>query len=135
MADNFTVSYNGQDFFGTFESLEAATQTAQTESKHYGYTRFWIGVPKPPTQPERMWHVDDWLEHVSCSDDYSGEWAEGWERSTKEQREELEDTVRAMMSHWLDKHKLRPTHFTVEEISEYVIKDGAIRCGGTQETA
>lgn len=74
----------------------------------------WIGQDRPPTQPEAFWRANDWLDHVSCQDDYSLECAEGWDCSTKEQRRELEEQVRSVMAAWLDRHGLRPRFFLVE---------------------
>jgi len=43
----------------------------------------------------------------------SGDHAEDWDMSTKEQRAELEREVRSVMAAWLDRHNLRPTFFNV----------------------
>ena len=85
---------------------------------------FSIGQCSPPIQPEDMWDAADWLEHVSVQDDYSGDWAEDWDRSTKEQREELEAEVRTVLAAWLDRHKLRPTHFTIDSdsVREFMVE-------------
>jgi hypothetical protein len=77
-----------------------------------------VGVNVQPTQPEMLWFADDWLEHVSVQDEFGGEWAEDWDGSTEEQREELEKEVRDVMAKWLDRHDLRPTFFSVDEIEQ-----------------
>ena len=57
---------------------------------------------------------------MSCHHDYSGEYAEGWDVSTIEHREELEAEVRAVMAKWLDRHGLRPQFFVVQDIQEFI---------------
>lgn len=79
---------------------------------------FYLGRIVAPTQPEDRWSADDWLEHVSVQDDYSGEHAEDWDISTEEQREELETEVRKVMAAWLDRHGLRPDFWNVDEVEE-----------------
>ncbi|NCX94328.1 MAG: hypothetical protein EBX40_06610 [Gammaproteobacteria bacterium] len=79
----------------------------------------YIGECKRPPQPESIWEADDWLETVSCQDEYSIEVAEGWDRATKEQKEELETAVRNVMAEWLDKHDLRPKFYLVDEVGAF----------------
>lgn len=111
----FSISFDEEYYSGEFETIEHALQE--------GYSRgdvFWVGELVPPTQPEDWWDAADWLEHVSCQDEYCCEWSEDWEGSTKEQREELESLVRKVMSDWLDRHDLRPKFFNVENAVKYV---------------
>lgn len=83
-----------------------------------------VGRMVPPNQPEELWHAEDWIEHVSCQDDYCGDWAEDWDGSTDSQRHELEREVRAVMAAWLDRHKLRPRHFMVRDVEDFDVVDG-----------
>lgn len=92
----------------------AATGTAAIEE--LGGAGGWIGRDRVPIQPEEFFHAEDWLESVSCSDEYNMECADGWDASTQEQREELDEIVRAAMAAWLDRHGLRPRFFVVEKI-------------------
>ncbi len=85
---------------------------------------FYVGEVVKPTPPEDLWSVEDWIEHVSCQDDYSGDFADGWFNATKDQVEELEGFVKAIMTHWLDKHKLRPTHYNIPNSVKYQNIDG-----------
>lgn len=119
----FAVSTDEENFIGSYATIEEAVEEA---ANGYAYEKFWIGECGPPTQPEELWYAEDWLEHVSCQDDYAGEWAEDWDGSTKEQREELEQGVRKVMAEWLDRHKLRPRHFNVVNIMEYHVVDGIV---------
>lgn len=81
----------------------------------YNGEAFWIGLVFAPENAENFFDAEDWLENVACQDDYSGDHAEGWDMSTKEQRAELEKEVRAVMAAWLERHKLRPTFFNVRD--------------------
>lgn len=60
-----------------------------------------------------------WLETVSVSEEYSLECAEGWDRSTLLQRDELESEVAPILAAWLDRHKLRPKFFVVKYPNEF----------------
>lgn len=73
-----------------------------------------MGESHDPSPPESWWDAEDWIEHVLCQDEYSGEWAEGTLSTTKEQREELEAEVRKIMAAWLDRHDLRPKFCKVQ---------------------
>ncbi len=70
---------------------------------------FFIAQVERPPQPEDFFRAEDWLEQVSCQDDYMGDHAEDWDNSTKEDRDELTMEVQAVMAAWLDRHELRPT--------------------------
>lgn len=65
---------------------------------------------------------------MSCQEEYETEWAEDWDRSTKEQRKELEDSIKVIISQWLDKYDLRPKFFTFKK-SEFVEidKEGEVK--------
>lgn len=116
----FALSTNEENYYGNYETVESAVQ----EAIRHEYESFWIGECVKPTPPEDWWEANDWLEHVSCQDEYSGEWAEGWDDSTKPQREELELQVRKVMADWLDKHNLRPSFFSIVNPVKYVVVDG-----------
>lgn len=117
----FSISTDEEQYYGSYETAEKAIEEA---ANGYAYTNFWIGECVSPTQPEDMWDSEDWLEHVSCQDAYSGDYAEGWDNSTKEQRAELEQEVKTVMAAWLDRHKLRPSFFVIENPVEYHVVDG-----------
>lgn len=101
----FSISTDGEFYSGEFDTREAAI----AELGACG----WVGENVPPVQPEDWWEASDWLEHVSCQDDYGGDWAADWDQSTAEQRVELEKEVRAVMAAWLDRHCLRPRFWTI----------------------
>lgn len=109
----WAISANGEQYNqGDFDTKEDAIAEGKT---FYDGEPFYVGQCIPPSQPESFWNADDWLDHVSQQEGYSGEWAEGWDCSTNEQREELEIAVRMLLSVWLDKYNLRPTFFNIEE--------------------
>lgn len=104
----FSYSRDESRFHGSFDTREEAVAEALD-----GYEEGWVGENEPPPQPEYLWDAEDWLEHVSCQDEYGSDAAEGWDDSTKEQRAELEIEVRKVMAAWLDKYDLRPKFWTV----------------------
>lgn len=117
----YAVSCNGEEFSGVYDTLPEAIGEA---SSGYDYTTFLIGVMAPVSQPESLWSAEDWLDHVGVQDDYNSEWADGWDMSTKEQREELEAEIRPILAKWLDKHDLRPNIFTMTNVVKYSLVDG-----------
>lgn len=121
LVGKYATSTNEEDFSGEYDTLQEALDEAAVG---YAYTTFWVGVMANPTQPEEFWSAEDWLEHVSVQDSYNTEWSDGWDTSTKEQREELEAEIRPILAKWLDKYKLRPDFFTVTDVVKYEVEDG-----------
>lgn len=113
----YCYSIDEERYHGDFDTREEAFAEGATEPS-VGRV-IWTAVCVPPRQPEMLWHAEDWLDHVSCQDDYLGDHAEAWDTSTKEQREELEREVRAVMVAWLDRHNLRPAFWNIDEIEEH----------------
>lgn len=111
----YCYSYNEEIFHGRFATAEEAWNAAWgADDVETAY----VGECVAPSQPELWWNAEDWLEHVSCQDEYSNEWAEDWDRSSKAQRTELEAEVRSVMAAWLDRHNLRPMFYNVENVKE-----------------
>lgn len=110
----YAYSFDELEYFGGYNSVAEAVDEACAEGAP-GQS-FWVGEEMPPSDPESMWDASDWLEHVSQQDEYSPDCADGWDVSTKEQLEELEKEVRAVMAAWLDKHNLRPAFFVIKNV-------------------
>lgn len=111
----YSLSWDGETYYGEYETKQEAEQAGFDDDEYFkerGW--FWVGECVPPAQPEDLWNAEDWLEHVSCQDEYCAEWAEDWDQSTREQREELEREVRGVMAAWLDRHGLRPRFWNIE---------------------
>ena len=109
------TSLNGETYdYPLYDTREQAVEGGTVE---YNGNPFWVGMATPPERAENFFDAEDWLENVACQDDYSGDHAEGWDMSTKEQRAELEREVREVMAAWLDRHNLRPTFFNVNNSS------------------
>lgn len=123
----YAYSTDEENYTGPFDTIEEVIAEATAGSNAYVGMGFWVGEEAKPPQPEEFWHSSrDWLENVGEQDEYGIEAAEDWDRSTKEQREELEAEVREVMGKWLDRHKLRPSFFLVENVKKYVVveRDG-----------
>ena len=107
----FVISQEEERFTSTlFDSREEAIEEGKEEFNGEG---FFVGEAVNPVQPEKLFDATDWLDSVSCYEDYDVEWAEEWDCSTKEQRKELESEVQAVMAKWLDKYDLRPKFYNV----------------------
>ena len=111
------ISSDGENYgHVTFPTKEDAIEEGE---ELYDGEPFHVGKLERPIQPEDFFDADDWLEHVSCQDDYAGEHCEDWDDSTPEQRVELTIEVRKVMAAWLDRHNLRPKFWNVPN-PEYV---------------
>ncbi len=122
----FSISDDGENFGGDeFVTVGEACDRA-SESVRVGEV-FYVGENFVPPQPAALWDAEDWLEHVSCQDEYCCDAADGWDGSTDEQQKELEREVRAVMAAWLDKHDLRPAFWMVRNVKKFrvsSIRDG-----------
>lgn len=116
----YSYSFNEELFHGQFDTAEEAVAEAIN-----GERQFWVGENVPPTAPEDYWYAEDWLEHVACQDDYSGDFAEGFGVASKEELAELEAYVRPILAAWLERHGLRPTHWIIENPVKYE-QDGTL---------
>lgn len=123
LVGKYAISSDEAQFEGSYDTLQEALDEAAVG---YAYTIFWVGVMRSPVQPETYWDAEDWLEHVSVQDEYGSDWAEGWDASTKEQREELEAEICPILAKWLDKYELRPCFFTVTNVVKYEVEDGKV---------
>lgn len=111
----YSYSHDDEHFHGEYDTPEEAFAMSNEDSAY-------VGENVAPTQPEDFWRAYDWLEHVSCQDEYSMDAAEGWDDSTKEQLSELETEVRKVMAAWLDRHGLRPKFWIVENVKRYPLE-------------
>lgn len=110
--NRWAISSDGERFeYDDFATKEAAIAEGLA---FYQGEPFYVGEVKAPTQPEEWFEAEDWLEHVSVQDEYSGDHAEYWDNSSKPERDELTAAVRKVMAEWLDRHKLRPAFFNIE---------------------
>lgn len=123
----YCYSTDSENFTGRFSNFSEAIAESLAKTKHGD--SFWIAESRQPIQPEDLWDAEDWLEHVSVQDDYGGDFGEGWDLSSKQQREELEAEVRSVMKSWLDRHELRPTHYCVDESVKYLNLGGVAILG------
>jgi hypothetical protein len=115
----YSYSTNEENYYGDFSTIREACDEAAA-SAGVG-SHFWVGENVPPPDPENSFSISDWLEQVSCQDEYCGDWAAGWDKSTKEQRIELETAVREMVAAWLDRHDLRPKFFNIENPRRFYV--------------
>ena len=117
----YAVSTDGEMYFGKFETLEEAIESAKEHKE------FWVGEARKPRQPESFIDIDYLLDGLGDGDDdWCGDWSE-WDGPNREQADELEKEFKAVMSAWLDRHNLRPTWFCIDKSVKYVTVDGVTR--------
>lgn len=120
----YSHSRDGERYHGDFSTPEEAAREALAGCSVGSWV--WVGEAVPPTPPENCWDASDWLEHVSCQDDYDNDFGIDWDTSTPQLRAELEAEVRQVMAAWLDRHGLRPMHFTIINPVEYVVAGNGV---------
>lgn len=116
----WSISTDHERYYGEYATKNEAIAEART-----GEGRHWVGQCVPPIQPEELFtgnEVEWWINHVVLEhNDYCGEWAEGALDTDRKERDELAAEIRPIIAAWLDRNKLRPTHWnidpnTVEEV-------------------
>lgn len=115
----FSYSTDEEHYLGSFDTPEAAAHEGFEEEYQWGdgeIRTIFVGENVPPIPPEGYIDADLLIEHVQCQEDYSGEWADDWPGSTKAQTEELTTEVRKVFAAWVEKHDLRPRHFSVVNV-------------------
>ena len=113
----YSYSIDGEGFNGGYGSCEQAIEACC--DSHPEAEMLWVGECKKPTQPEQLWDANDWLEQVAAHEDYNGDY---WDTSTRDEREWLESLIRPVLGLWLDRHGLRPEHFLVEGVKQYIVE-------------
>jgi hypothetical protein len=110
----FVYSLDRENYDGDFETREAALAAGRVDADDAGAT-VWTGEASDPCQPEDCIDGNDLIEAVCNHEDYLLEFAEDWGRCTKGQLDELTAKVREVFRKWLNRHKLRPHWFLVDE--------------------
>jgi hypothetical protein len=105
------------------ECASIAEALGESDDGHE-FPTVWVGIRMQPTSPEAYFDaafVRAWLCDVGERDDYCPDcdWSEDWDRSTREQREELATAIRATMAEWLTRHDLRPRFFAIRDAHKY----------------
>jgi hypothetical protein len=127
----YGYSLDGETYYGRYPSpefaaLEGFAACEQNDNRLVHVSR--LVDPKPL---EDYFDAVDLLERAGCSDDYSGDHAEGWDRSTAEQRADLDRVVRRLIGEWVDQNNLRPHFFTIADDRQYLLIDGKPLCVNT----
>lgn len=118
---HWSYSTDEESYYGSFQTPDEAIAEAATIQ-----AEFWVGENIRPRQPESYWDVDDWIEQVSCSDEYSSDFAEDWFEGSVAQCLELKTEVQHVLSRWLDRHSLRPRFWVVENPVRFTTESGAV---------
>lgn len=111
----WAFSWDEELYDGTYDSKQEAIDEAFAQDPTA--ESVWVVIAVKP-KPEEYFDADLVIEHIKCQDDFGTEWAEGWPDETKEQLQELTDSLQKVFSEWMDKHSLRPTFFICRHAEE-----------------
>lgn len=109
----YSYSFDQEQYFGGFQTPEQASEAAFDEQPLR--TAVWVGENYQP-HAEGYVDADLIIEHITCQDEYCIDAADGWPDATKEQYEELTESLRKVVGDWLDKHNLRERFFLVTNV-------------------
>jgi hypothetical protein len=132
----YAYSLNGSDWRGNFNSRKEARQAAldavkeQTEPAREVYVGQMI-----PADPQASGHARNIIREINRRADAAGvgDYLSGLK---VDQVEDLDREVANVIFHWLLRHRLEPTNFTVNAISEYPVPlPPEVRTGPTDEVA
>jgi len=102
-----------------YHSEEFDTREEAAAAGFLEYDTVFTGEVIPPPMPECVISAENILDDAGCMEEYSGEWAEEWDRSTKEQRAELTAALRETMREWRIRHNLTPSFHNIENTREH----------------
>lgn len=112
----YSYSTNEERYHGDFPTPEAAADEGFAENEEADV--IFVGENRIP-MPEDCIDGNDVIESVQNHEDFLTEFAEDWHGVSKERREELTNAIRKTFGEWIDKHGLRPTFFTVDNVKEF----------------
>jgi hypothetical protein len=121
MSKRFAYSLNGNDWAGDFATrkearlaaMEAAREQAELPATVY------VGVVIP-ADPQITGHARDLINRINARAEAAGT-GEYLNALKVDQVEDLNKELTAVLMGWLNRHKLQPTSFNVNAISEYPV--------------
>ena len=114
-------SLNGEDWTSDeFDTIAEACAAAWEEEPDA--EKIWVGERREPVFDLRCLRGDSIIE--SIHDDSEDFWVEvheatHWPEAASYQISDLTDMLRAAFHAWVEKHKLQPKHFVIENAKEY----------------
>lgn len=107
----WSYSTDEETYHGLFDTKEiAAAELMAATNGEGGY----VGQCRKPTPPWEIIDAARILEDVNELEDYGVEVAEGWDRSSREQMDELTALLQATAREWFERHDLMPRFWIVD---------------------
>jgi len=116
----YAYSWDDESYTGTFPSKEEAIAEAFGEWPER--VNVFVGEVVYPSAPEIFIDADTIIDAIINQEEYSGEYTQDWPIVSKEQKQELTDSLQRIVSEWIAKHNLQPNWYTVPD-SEEVTND------------
>ena len=112
----YVISSNNEDW--NDECYNAREEAISDGIGGYMGCTFWIGEARQPTSPELFYHFSSVFDYLVFDEDYSidaaVDYVEKLDKLKPEITDELEAKIQPIIKEWLEKHKLMPTFYVVE---------------------
>lgn len=109
----WSYSTNEENYAGECDTREEAIAELFAENPDSDHG--WIGRCVP-FRAEWYIHADDVIEQITCQDECSIDAAQGWPHTTKEELQDLTDSLRAAFCAWMDRTDNRPNFYTIDDV-------------------
>lgn len=121
MSDKKCYSTNNEDF--SHDCIEEAINDRLSDEFLASGTVITIYEGDAVKQKAGNFAKWDVIDELSCSaGDECGEYADDWPNCTKEQSDDLDERIAAVVNQWADDHGLQPNFYTVENVKEIQVE-------------
>jgi hypothetical protein len=121
MSKRYAYSLNGNDWAGDFPTRKEARLAALEAARELSElpATVFVGVVVP-ADPQVTGHARELIDRINARAESAGT-GEYLNALKVDQVEDLNKELAAVLTGWLNRHKLQPTSFNVNAISEYPV--------------
>lgn len=116
----YSVSTNGEDFYGTYDRPEDAVTDVLRDCTTDDEPVVWVGEQRAPDMSCPV-GADDLINDLSNTDDFAIEAAENF-TVLNDARTDLDERLKAMWDGWLKDNRIDPQFFIVDNISQWTLQ-------------
>ncbi len=120
LQDKYCYSLNQEEFYGDFDTKEAAIEQGKEEALEEGQHEFFIGVCEEYTPSVSAWQVIESIQEDAY--DKHGEYSQAYlDDVSNEHKEELQDKLNEVLSKWIEEHNYIPDFWGVKDVEKRTI--------------